>query len=94
MKDVNSSKWFVAMKDELKSMESNQVWQLVQLPPRKKEVGCFEHKESIDYCTTFSPVSTKDSLRIVMELVAHYDLELYQIDVKTAALNGDLEEEV
>ena len=29
-----------------------------------------------------------------MALVAHYDLELYQMDVKTAILNGDLEENI
>ncbi|KAD4386077.1 hypothetical protein E3N88_26246 [Mikania micrantha] len=43
---------------------------------------------------TFSPVSRKDSLRIVMALVAHFDLELHQMDVKTAFLNGELYEDV
>ena len=33
IKDVNSSKWIDAMKDELKSMDENQVWEVVQLPP-------------------------------------------------------------
>ena len=36
----------------------------------------------------------KDSLRIIMAIIAHYDLELHQIDVKTAFLNGNLDEEV
>ena len=50
----------------------------------------YTQREGIDYVNTFSPVSKKDSLRIVMALVAHYDLELHQMDVKTAFLNGDL----
>ena len=54
----------------------------------------YTQKEGIDYKETFSPVSNKNSLRIVMALVAHFDLELHQMDVKTAFLNGDLHEEV
>jgi hypothetical protein len=54
----------------------------------------FTQTEGIDYTVTFSLVSKKDSFRIVMTLVAHYDLELYQMDFKTAFLNGDLQESV
>jgi hypothetical protein len=54
----------------------------------------FTQREHIDYNEIFSLVSCKDSLRIIMALVAHYDLELHQIDVKMAFLNGDLLENV
>ncbi|CAM8934314.1 unnamed protein product [Rhodiola kirilowii] len=54
----------------------------------------FAQREGIDYTETFSPVSKKASFRIIMALVAHFDYELHQMDVKTAFLNGDLEEEV
>ena len=36
----------------------------------------------------------KDSFRIVMAIVAHYDFELHKMDVKIVFLNGDLEENV
>jgi uncharacterized protein YqgQ len=54
----------------------------------------FTQKEGIDYKETFSPVSTKDSFRIIMALVTHLDLELHQMDVKTAFLNGDIDETI
>jgi hypothetical protein len=54
----------------------------------------FKQREGIDYNETFSPVSCKDSFRIIMALLAHYNLELHQMDVKTAFLNKDMEENV
>jgi hypothetical protein len=50
----------------------------------------FMQREGIDYNEIFSPALRKDSFRIMMALVARYDLELHQMDVKTAFLNGDL----
>ena len=119
MRSDHSSKWLKAMEDELKSMSTNKVWDLENIPKGAKTVGCkwvyktkydsqgnierfkarlvakgFTQREGIDYNETFSPVSCKDSFRIIMALVAHYDLELHQMDVKTAFLNGDLEENV
>ncbi|RWR73399.1 Gag-protease-integrase-RT-RNaseH polyprotein [Cinnamomum micranthum f. kanehirae] len=115
----NSDKWLDAMKDELESMTTNDVWDIVELPKNSKTVGCkwvfktkrdskgkverfkarlvakgFTQREGIDYNETYSPVSKKDSFRIIMALVAHFNLKLHQMDVKTAFLNGNLEEEV
>ena len=52
----------------------------------------FTQKKGVDFKEIFSLVSTKDSFRIIMALVAHFDLELHQMDVKTTFLNGDLSE--
>jgi hypothetical protein len=54
----------------------------------------FMQREDIDYTNTFCTVSCKDALRIIMALVAHYELELHQMDVKTVFLNGNLLENV
>jgi hypothetical protein len=49
----------------------------------------FTQRDGIDYTET-SSISKKNSFQIVMALVAHYNLELHQMDVKTTFLNGDL----
>ena len=54
----------------------------------------FTQRDGVNYKETFSLVSKKDSFRIIMALVAHYDLELHQMDVKTTFLNENLGEEV
>ena len=54
----------------------------------------FAQKEGIDYNEIFSPVVKHISIRILLALVAEYNLELAQLDVKTTFLPGDLEEEI
>ena len=96
-----SNLWFNAMKDEMNSMASNGVWDLVKLLNGSKTIGCkwvykikkdslgnieiykarpvakgFTQKEEIDYKETFSLVSKKDSLHIILALVAYFDFEL------------------
>lgn len=54
----------------------------------------FTQKENVDYFDTFSPVSRISSIRILIVLASVYKLFIHQMDVKTAFLNGDLEEEI
>ena len=42
----------------------------------------------------FSPVAKLKSVRIMLAIAAYYDYEIWQMDVKTAFLNGFLEEEL
>ena len=54
----------------------------------------YNQQKGIDFKETLSLVSTEDSLSIIMAIVAHFDLELHQMDVRTTFLNGDLVEDV
>ncbi|GKB07282.1 retrotransposon protein, putative, ty1-copia subclass [Tanacetum coccineum] len=48
----------------------------------------------VDYEETFSPVADIRAIRILIDISAYYDYEIWQMDVKTAFLNGHLSEEV
>ena len=54
----------------------------------------FSQKEGIDYDETFAPVACFTSIRTIIALAATMGWKLYQMDVKTTFLNGEIEEEV
>ncbi|GJT83981.1 putative RNA-directed DNA polymerase [Tanacetum coccineum] len=54
----------------------------------------FTQTYGVDYEETFSPVADIRAIRILIAIAAYYDYEIWQMDVKTAFLNGFLEEEI
>ncbi|KAA0065400.1 gag/pol protein [Cucumis melo var. makuwa] len=54
----------------------------------------YTQREGVDYEETFSPVAMLKSIRILLSIATFYDYEIWQMDVKTAFLNGNLEESI
>jgi hypothetical protein len=54
----------------------------------------FSQKEGIDFNETFAPVVRHELVRVILSAAAAHDLEIIQLDVKTAFLHGDLHEEI
>ena len=54
----------------------------------------YTQKKGIDYEETFSPVAMLKSIIILLSIATYYDYEIWQIDVKTTFINGNLEEEI
>ena len=54
----------------------------------------YSQVEGLDFGETFAPVARLESIRILLAYVAFNGFTLHQMDVKSAFLNGPLEEEV
>lgn len=54
----------------------------------------FSQIKGIDYVETFSPTTRYDTIRILLAIATTNDFEITQFDIKTAFLNGNLEEEI
>ena len=48
----------------------------------------------MDYNETFAPVARMDSIRLVLEIASSKRWQVHHMDVKSAFLHGDLEEEI
>nr|GEY40873.1 retrovirus-related Pol polyprotein from transposon TNT 1-94 [Tanacetum cinerariifolium] len=54
----------------------------------------YQQEEGIDFEESFAPVARIEAIRIFIANVASKNMTIYQMDVKTAFLNGELKEEV
>nr|GEW20110.1 hypothetical protein [Tanacetum cinerariifolium] len=54
----------------------------------------YRQEEGIDFVESFAPVARLEAIRIFLAYAAHKNMVVYQMDVKTAFLNGNLREEV
>ena len=54
----------------------------------------FTQKEGVDYFDTYAPVARIATIRVLIAMASIYKLVIHQMDVKTAFLNGELDEEV
>ncbi|GJS09935.1 retrovirus-related pol polyprotein from transposon TNT 1-94 [Tanacetum coccineum] len=54
----------------------------------------YRQEEGIDFEESFAPVARLEAIRIFLAFAAHINMVVYQMDVKTAFLNGNLREEV
>ncbi|WVZ83047.1 hypothetical protein U9M48_030231 [Paspalum notatum var. saurae] len=90
---LSDPNWVNAMHEELENFERNHVWNIVEPPPNCRPI-CTKWKEGIDYEETFAPVARLEAIRILLAFVAIKGFKLQQMDVKSAFLNGFIEEEV
>nr|GFC31856.1 hypothetical protein [Tanacetum cinerariifolium] len=87
MLDPDKVIWQGAMNEEMSSMKVMKVWIVVDLPPNAKVVRSkWLYKKKTD-------MDDIRGIRILIAIAAYYDYEICQMDVKTAFLNGRLDED-
>ncbi|OMO73383.1 Integrase, catalytic core [Corchorus capsularis] len=95
IKSENAADWLLAMNEEMQSLAKNETWKLVPLPKGVRPVGCkwvFKRKEGIPGVDL--QVVKHKTIRVLLAMVSTLDLYLEQLDVKTAFLHGNLEEQI
>ncbi|GJS79576.1 retrovirus-related pol polyprotein from transposon TNT 1-94 [Tanacetum coccineum] len=86
--------WVDAMQEELNQFYRNKVWIVVPLPHGKIAIGSKCQEEGIDYDETFALVARMEAIKIFLAFAIYMNFIVFQMDVKSAFLNGKLKEEV
>ncbi|GJU30985.1 retrotransposon protein, putative, ty1-copia subclass [Tanacetum coccineum] len=96
MLDLESDKWLDAMNAEMQSMKDNQTDMdgIVHTYKAYLVVKGYTQTYPVDYEETFSPVADIRAIRILIDIEAFYDYEIWKMDVKIAFLNGYLDEDI
>ncbi|GKD88929.1 retrovirus-related pol polyprotein from transposon TNT 1-94 [Tanacetum coccineum] len=81
--------WIDAMQEEIHEFERLQVWELVPFPDKG-----FKQEEGIDFEESFTPVARIEAIRIFIEKAGNKNMTIFQMDIKTDFLSGELKEEV
>ncbi|GKA00227.1 putative ribonuclease H-like domain-containing protein [Tanacetum coccineum] len=81
--------WIESMQEELHEFERG----ILKNKARLVAHGYLQ-EEGIDFEESFAPVARLEAIRIFLAFAAHMNMVVYQMDVKTAFLNGNLREEV
>ncbi|GKF33260.1 retrovirus-related pol polyprotein from transposon TNT 1-94 [Tanacetum coccineum] len=91
-----SSSGFQAMQDEIYEFDRLDVWELVPPPDCAMIIAlkCIYKEEGLDFEESFAPVARLEAIKIFLANAASKNITVYQMDVKTAFLNGELKEEV
>ncbi|GKA76885.1 putative ribonuclease H-like domain-containing protein [Tanacetum coccineum] len=86
--------WIEAMQEELNEFERLEVWELNSENKARLVARGYRQEEGIDFEESFAPVARLNAIRIFLAYVAHMNMIVYQMDVKTTFLNDILREEV
>ncbi|GJW11540.1 uncharacterized mitochondrial protein-like protein [Tanacetum coccineum] len=90
---LKDSSWIKAMQEDLLQFKLQEVWTLVDLPNRKRDIG-YTQEEGINYDEVFAPVARIKAIRLFLAYASFKDFVVYQMDVKSAFLYRKIKEEV
>nr|GEU66014.1 NADH dehydrogenase subunit 6, mitochondrial [Tanacetum cinerariifolium] len=91
---LTQSCWIKAMQEELNEFERLEVWVLVPRPDQVMVITLKWIYKGIDFEESFALVARLEAIRIFLAYAACKNMVVYQMDVKTTFLNGNLREEV